>query len=189
MALNLTTRADYKAYAGIKSTNYDTEIDGLIPKVSALVKNYCRKSFVDYWDTPITETYDGGTKILLLKETPVVTVQTVTYSTNYGVTNTALVRNTDYVVRDDTIISTDVNGFKYLLNGYRVTYLAGYDDVPNDVELAVMDLITYYRRNDGSVHNNRTPGGGGSVQLEYIMNTNLPAHIKRVLDLHVADYT
>jgi len=27
------------------------------------------------------------------------------------------------------------------------------------------------------------------VQIEYISTTNLPAHIKRVLDLHVADYT
>jgi hypothetical protein len=52
-----------------------------------------------------------------------------------------------------------------------------------------MDLITYYRKNDGSVHNNKSPGAGGSVQLEYIMNTNFPAHIKRVLDLYVADYT
>jgi len=188
MPLNLTTRADYKAYAGIKSTNYDVEIDGLIPKVSALVKNYCRKSFVDYWTVPLTEIYDGGTKTLLLKETPVVTVQNVTYSTNYGVTNTALVRNTDYVVRDDTIISTDPNGFKYLLNGYRVIYLAGYDDVPNDVELAVMDLITYYRQNDGAVHSTKAPGTN-AVQIEYISTTSLPAHIKRVLDLHVADYT
>ena len=30
MALNLTTRADYKTYAGIKSTNYDAEIDALV---------------------------------------------------------------------------------------------------------------------------------------------------------------
>jgi hypothetical protein len=188
MALNLTTRADYKAYAGIKSTNYDAEIDALIPKVSALVKNYCRKSFVDYWDVPLTEIYDGQTKVFLLKETPVVAVQSVTYSTDYGVTNTALVQNTDYVVRGDNIISTATDGFKYLLNGYRVTYTAGYEDVPNDVELAIMDLITYYRQNDSAVHSTKAPGTN-SVQIEYISTTNLPAHIKRVLDLHVADYT
>jgi len=40
MASNLVTRAEYKAYVGIKSDNQDTEIDSLIPKVSALVKNY-----------------------------------------------------------------------------------------------------------------------------------------------------
>ncbi len=188
MALNLTTRADYKAYAGIKSTNYDAEIDALIPKVSALVKNYCRKSFVDYWDVPLTETFDGGTKTLLLKETPVVTVQSVTYSTNYGITNIPLLENSEYVVRGDTIISTATAGFKHLLNGYRVTYLAGYEDVPNDVELAIMDLISYYRQNDSAIHSTKAPGTN-AVQIEYISTTSLPAHIKRVLDLHVADYT
>jgi hypothetical protein len=189
MALNLTTRADYKAYAGIKSTNYDTEIDGLIPKVSALVKNYCRKSFVDYWDIPLVEKMDGGSSILLLKETPVVSVQSVTYSKDFGATSVGLVANVDYVQRNDQIISTSVDGFPYALNGYTITYLAGYEDVPNDIELAIMDLITYYMRNDGSVHNNKTPGGGGSVQIEHVMNAAFPAHIRRVLDLHVADYT
>lgn len=189
MALNLTSKSDYKAYAGIKSTNYDTEIDKLLPKVSALVKSYCRRSFVDYWDEPYVETMDGGYQTLLLKETPVVSVESVKYSTDYGVTYTDLAANVDYVLRGDQILSTANTGFPYALNGYKVTYLAGYEDVPDDVELAVMDLITYYMRNDSSVHNNKTPGGGGSVQLEYIMNAGFPAHIRRVLDLHVADYT
>lgn len=189
MALNLTSKSDYKAYAGIKSTNYDAEIDKLLPKVSALVKSYCRRTFVDYWDEPYVETMDGGSGILLLKETPVATVESVKYSTDYGVTSTTLTANVDYVHRGDQIISTSVNGFPYALNGYKVTYLAGYEDVPNDIELAVMDLITYYMRNDSSVHNNKTPGGGGSVQIEHVMNAAFPAHIRRVLDLHVADYT
>jgi hypothetical protein len=189
MPLNLTTRADYKAYAGIKSTNSDAEIDTIIPKVSALVKSYCRRTFVDYWNTPLQQTFDGGYRELLLAETPLVSVTSVEQSADFGVTYTALARNVTWVTRGDTIYSTDTRGFEPLVNGYRVTYTAGYEDVPNDLELAVLDLITYYRKNDGAVHNNRTPGGNGSVQLEYIMNTNFPAHIKRVLDLYVADYT
>lgn len=189
MALNLTSKSDYKAYAGIKSTNYDVELDKLIPRVSALVKSYCRKSFVDYWDEPLTETLDGGSKILLLKETPVVEVQTVTYSEDFGVTSVVLSPSVDYVQRNDQIISTSAQGFPYALNGYTVTYLAGYEDVPSDVELVVMDLITYYMKNDGSVHNNKTPGGGGSVQIEHVMHAGFPGYIRRVLDLHVADYT
>ena len=189
MALNLTTRADYKAYAGIKSTNSDVEIDVLIPKVSQLVKSHCRRTFVDYWNVPLQQIFDGGFKELILAETPIVAVTSVEKSTDFGVTYTALTRNTQWVIRGDTIYSTETNGFEPLVNGYRVTYTAGYDDVPNDLELAVMDLITYYRKNDSAVHNNRTPGGGGSVQLEYIMNNNFPANIKRVLDLYVADYT
>jgi hypothetical protein len=189
MAINLITKAEYKAYAGIKSTNYDVEIDGLIPKVSALVKNYCRKTFIDYYDEALTETLDGGTSVLLLKETPVVQVLSVAYSKDFGNTSTELVAGTDYVQRNDQIISTSAQGFPYALNGYAVTYLAGYEQLPQDLKLAVLDLVTYYMRNDSSVHNNRTPGGNGSVQLEYVTNAAFPAHIRRVLDLHVSDYT
>lgn len=188
MALNLTTRAEYKAYADIKSTNSDAEIDLLLPKVSQLVKSYCRRTFVDYVNDPLQQIFEGGFKELILAETPIVAVTSVEQSKDFGVTYTSLTRNTQWVVRGDTIYSTSVYGFEPLVNGYRVTYTAGYEDVPNDLELAVLDLITYYRKNDGSVHNNKTPGGGGSVQLEYIMNTNFPAHIKRILDLYTASY-
>lgn len=189
MALNLTTRADYKAYAGIKSNNSDAEIDILIPKISQLVKTYCRRTFVDYWDVPLQQTFDGGYRELILSETPLVAVASVEQSIDFGVTYTALTQGVEWVKRGDCVYSTSAQGFQALVNGYRVTYTAGYEDVPNDLELAILDLITYYRKNDASVHNNKSPGGGGSVQLEYIMNTNFPAHIKRVLDLYVADYT
>ncbi len=49
MATDLVTKAEYKTYMGISSTNSDTEIDFLIPKVSDLVKSYCRRTFVDYY--------------------------------------------------------------------------------------------------------------------------------------------
>lgn len=190
MALNLITRQEYKTYAGIKSTNSDAEIDALIPRVSEFVKNYCRRSFIDYMDDYAKiETFDGGVKEFILKETPVVSILTVEYSEDYGQTYTELVKFTDWILRDNTVVAIGPRGFPVALNGYRVTYKAGFDDVPQDLALAVLDLITYYRRNDGSVHNQKVPGGGGSVQVEYISTTTLPAHIRRVLDLYVADYT
>ena len=48
MGLNLVTRAEYKAYVGITNDSQDKIIDALIPRVSELVKNYCRRTFVDY---------------------------------------------------------------------------------------------------------------------------------------------
>jgi hypothetical protein len=188
MALNLTTRADYKAYAGIKSTNSDAEIDALIPKVSQFVKTYCRRTFVDYWEDSLQQTFDGGYKELILAETPLVAVASVQQSKNFGVTYTTLTPNVDWVIRGDAIYSTDPRGFEPLVNGYKVTYTAGYEDVPNDLELAIMDLITYYRKNDSAIHSTKAPGTN-AVQIEYISTTSLPAHIKRVLDMYVADYT
>ena len=188
---SLITKAEYKAYAGITSTNQDTEIDALIPKVSQLVKSYCRRSFSDYAADAKIEVFNGGTDKYYLKEYPLLTMLALESSTDYGQNYNSLNEFVDFVadVSDSSVISLTPGGFPYAINGYSVTYTAGYDTIPEDLKLAVMDLVTYYRKNDASVHNNRTPGGGGSVQLEYIMNTNFPAHIKRVLDLYVADYT
>ena len=186
---DLITKSEYKTYAGITSTNHDAEIDFLVPKVSELVKTYCRRSFVDYFDEAKTEIFDGGFGSFILKESPVVQVISVSRSIDYGQNYTKLTKFTDWVQTGDYVVSINPAGFAPLINGYKVSYFAGYETVPQDLKLAVLDLVTYYRKNDGAVHNNKTPGGGGSVQLEYILNTQFPAHIKRVLDNYVSDYT
>jgi hypothetical protein len=189
MGLNLTTKADYKTYAGIKSTNEDTAIDFIIPKVSDLVKNYCNRSFVDYWDTPKTEIFNGGVKKFILAECPVATITSVQGSTDYGQTWTNLEQYKEWVQEDDTVLSLDSSGyFPKLIRGYKVVYTAGYDDVPPDLEIAVLDLITYYRRYEGTIHSAKGVGSN-TTQIEYITTTSLPAHIRRVLDLYRADYT
>lgn len=192
MGNNLVTKTEYKAYAAISSTNQDVEIDLLIPKVSELIKTYCKRSFIDGLEDILVQRSNGGFKTLILKEAPIVQILSVEQSTDYGQTYTALTEFTDWVLDTDnnSIISLDTKGFEKLINGYQVSYYAGYETVPEDLKLAVLDLITYYRKNDASVHNHRTPGsGGGSVQLEYLTNTGFPAHIRRVLDQYVADYT
>jgi hypothetical protein len=188
MATNLITKAEYKAYAGISSTNQDAEIDLLIPKVSDFVKSYCRKTFVDYYDEAKTETFHGGFKQLLLKETPVVNIANVQYSADYGQTYAKLTKFTDWVQDGDAVISLAPKGFPEQINGYKVTYFAGYEVLPGDLKLGILDLITYYRRHDSSVHSTKMPGSN-TVQIEYISTTSLPAHIRRVLDMYTADYT
>ena len=188
MANDLITKAEYKTYAGITSVNQDTEIGFLIPKVSDLVKTYCRRTFIDYYTDVKTEVFDGGFNELLLKETPVVSVSSVQYSDDYGQTYTSLVKYENWVLKGDSIVCLNPGGFKEAINGYRVNYFAGYDVVPGDLKLAVCDLITYYRKSDMSIHSTKAPGTN-SVQVEYISTTTLPAHIRRVLDNYVADYT
>lgn len=190
MGLNLVTKAEYKTYAGISSPNHDAEIDLLIPKVSQLVKTYCRQTLVDYVADPKSEQFSGGTMSLVLREWPVLQVQAVETSDDFGQTWTTLQEFVDWWHEPGSsqINSTQTRGFVYKPSGYRVTYTAGYETVPEDLKLAVMDLVTYYRRNDGSVHSNKAPGTN-SVQIEYISTTTLPAHIRRVLDQYMADYT
>ena len=188
MGLNLTTKADYKAYAGISSTNQDILIDILIPRVSDFIKNYCKRTFVDYWNIPKTELFDGGFDRFILAETPIVNISSVSYSIDFGQTYTALTNYTDYVVDGYNIRSTRTSGFPYVLRGYKVVYTGGYEDVPNDLELAVLDLVTYYLRNDSAIHSAKNIGSN-TVQIEYITSSSLPIHIRRILDQHVADFT
>jgi hypothetical protein len=186
----LITKAEYKAYAGINSINQDTEIDTLIPKVSQLIKNYCRRSFSDFAGDAKIEVFNGGDTKYYLKEYPVITMLALEYSSDYGQNYVSLEEFVDFVldIQEGSINSLKPGGFAYAINGYSVTYTAGFEVIPEDLKLAAMDLITYYRKNDGAIHSTKAPGTN-AVQIEYISTTTLPAHIRRVLDLYVADYT
>lgn len=188
MAFELIKRAEYKTYSNINSTNYDQEIDSLIPKVSELVKNYCRRRFVDWAEEAKTEVFHGGTQTLILQEEPVIQVLSVEQSVDYGQTWTTATQYETWVLDKNQIVNLVSDYWPKQINGYRVQYYCGYETLPEDLKLAVMDLVTYYRQNDAAVHSTKAPGTN-SVQIEYISTTNLPAHIKRVLDLYTADYT
>lgn len=189
MGANLVTLAEYKAYAGITSTNSDTIINAIIPKVSQFVKTICRRTFVDYVNDSKEEIFKGGWSKLYLKEYPIISVGSVEVSTDYGSTYTELVEFTDYVLdlEDGAITSIYYEEFPQYVNGYKVTYTGGYETLPEDLKLAVLDLVTYYIKNDASVHSSKAPGTN-SVQIEYITTANLPAHIRRVLYMYMGSY-
>lgn len=188
MGLPLVTKAEYKAYAGISSNNDDAMIDLLIPKVSSLVKSLCRRSFNDWIDDPKVEYFDGGIARYTPLESPILTISSLEYSEDYGATFTAMVEYTDYVVaKADDTIRLILGDFPEVLNGFRVTYTAGYEDIPEDLKIAVLDLIKYYIKNDSAIHSNKAPGTN-TVQIEYVTTTSLPAHIRRVLDLYTHSY-
>ena len=66
-----------------------------------------------------------------------------------------------------------------------VVYRAGYSAVPEDLKLAVVDLITYYLKDE---HKQRRVMAGASIQNSASTtqqnNVAFPDHIKRVLDLY-----
>jgi len=217
MGLPLVTRAEYKAYAGITSTTSDTQIDGLITRTSALVKSVCRRTFVDWVDDTKVEIQEGGGPLIILQESPVIAINSVELSADYGQTYTTLTEYTNWTLDQKagairpiqmTQYPLEVYGsapygtvnygftpygttpspiFPKLVNGYRISYTAGYDEIPEDLKLAVFDLIIYYQRNDGAVHSSSAPGGN-KVQIQYILDTKLPAHISRILDLYTTSY-
>jgi hypothetical protein len=208
MGLDLVTLAEYKAHLGITSNTQDAAIALTIPAVSNLVKALCRRTFVDYVNDSKVEVFKGG-PCLNLKETPVIAVGSVEYSLDYGNTYTELVEFTDYAVDQETGQIVPIRTLNYYpdyydgtsttmrynpsaefprrVNGYRVTYNCGYEVIPSDLKLAVFDLVKYYARNDAAIHSQKAIGTS-TMQIEYITNTHLPAHIKRILDQYTESY-
>lgn len=189
MGLPLITKAEYKSHVGINTPNQDSEIDSIIPKVSQLVKSYCKRSFIDYVNDPKSERFNGGIDVYYLKEYPILEVSSVEMSMDRGKSYITLTED-DYVLdyQNEALVPLFSDEFPHYINGYVVTYTAGYETLPEDLKLALFDLVTYYRKNDSAVHSPKAPGTN-SVQIEYITTTSLPAHIRRVLDMYVADYT
>lgn len=189
MGIDLLTLAEYKAYVGINSTNQDTEIKAIIPIASQMVKTYCRRTFVDYVNDAKTEVFSGGTECLYLTEFPTLAISSVEYSTDYGSTYTALVEFTDYALdlEKDSIVPINTTAiWPRYINGYKVVYTGGYEELPEDLKVATMDLVTYYLKNDMAVKAQRA-AGANTVQIEYITKNTLPSHIVRVLDMYLAN--
>lgn len=177
----------YKTYMGISSPNMDEEIESRIEIAEALAANYCGISFTDYSDTPVTERFDGGYK-MILTHYPIIDVEGV-YA-GYGDTPEELIEYVDWVldVKESRATIVFLNAPKPIKpSWYSVKYRAGFDELPKDLEAAIFDLVTYYRQNDGAIHSAKTVGSN-TVQIEYITNTGLPAHIRRVLDMYRTHY-
>lgn len=197
MGLDLITLAEVKAYAGINSTNQDEVISLLIPRVSDLVKNICTRGFIDYVDDLAIDTFNGAdAKYLYTEEPNIISVSSVEYSRDFGATYTPLTEFVDYVLdtQKDRIYAVPTSGilggkWKDYVNGYRITYNAGYPDgVPNDLKQGITDLIMYYLKSDMAVKSTKAPGTS-SVQIEYILKPSFPAHIERIIMLYNRDYT
>lgn len=189
MGNNLVTLQEFKAYKGINGNSQDSIISSIIPKVSSLVKTLCRRSFVDYVEeikVEVVETLNDS--VIFLCEDPVISVLSVEESLDYGKTYSLLNEFEHYAVKKKLGTIEAIGGkFSQLPNAYVVQYTAGYETIPDDLKLAVLDLIEYYIKNDAAVHSPKAPGTN-SVQIEYISTTSLPAHIKRVLDQYTSHY-
>lgn len=116
-----------KSYLGWRADEYtDSEIQQAADFALTLAESYCGRKFSV---SEYTEKYDGtGTPYLVLKQTPVQSVESVDVSST---------RVTDcYEIEGNILIHIDgawTKGFRNIT----VTYTAGYSTVPGDVQLAV----------------------------------------------------
>ena len=191
---DLVTLAQYKDAEGISTPKEDLRLNSIIPSVSQLVKTYCGNTFLDYYSSNKTETFniEWATHIVQLTESPVNTIVSVQEREAYSSAYTTLtVGDYEYFLDSstDSILRTS-NGGHYQnwprgVGSVKVVYTAGYSVVPEDLKLAVFDLVTYYLKDE---HKERRSIAGASVQNQASTsqrnNVSFPDHIKRVLDLY-----
>ena len=191
---NLITLADYKDSEGIQSPKDDLRINSLIPSVSQLVKTYCGNSIIDFYSSNKEEDFDiyWDTFAVQLTESPVNTIVSVQERSGYDQAyNTLTTTSHEYYLdlRTDSVIRTNQSGgrlnWHHGVGAVKVIYTAGYSVVPDDLKLAVSDLITYYLKDE---HKERRTLGAASIQntasTSQRNNVAFPDHIKRVLDLY-----
>ena len=187
---NLITVEEYKEALGIIAPKDDLRISALITSVSKLVKTYCNCSIVDFYTTPKVEvkSIKPGINCLYLSEFPIkdiISIQVVDsgVSKTLGVSEFYLNRDTEGIYY--TPVAHTASCWPVGLGNVTVTYTAGYETVPEDLKLAVIDIITYYLKDE---HKPRQSLSGASkesvVSSSQMGSANFPDHIKRVLDLY-----
>ena len=191
---DLITLAQYKEAEGISTPKEDLRLNSIIPSVSQLVKTYCGNTFVDFYSSNKTETFNinWDTYAVQLTESPVNTIVSVEERTDYSQAYTTLTTGAyEYFLDSNTDSILRTNGASNYRNwprgpgAVKVVYTAGYSAVPEDLKLAVFDLVTYYLKDE---HKERRTLAGATVQNQPSTsqrnNVAFPDHIKRVLDLY-----
>lgn len=188
---NLITLEDYKDAKGLQNVKDDTRIESLISSVSQLVKTYCGNTIIDFYSSSKTEYFnvDWDTHIVQLTESPVNSVSVVEKRDSVTSSYTT-VPTTEYYLDQttDSILYVTGSAYKNWPRGagaVRVTYSAGYLNTPSDLKLAVIDLVTYYLKDE---YKERRTLGGASIQNQgsstLADNVGFPDHIKRILDMY-----
>jgi len=192
--MDLCTLADYKTYKKIEHNKDDSQLNALIPAVSALVKTYTANAIVDYAIEDKVEIFDisdNYTSEIFLTESPLLSIALLQERESIADDYTTLVENTDFYVdkEHDRLYRIDgETSTKYFAKGFasiKVTYRAGYTECPQDLKLAVYDLITYYLKEE---YKGRRSMAGATLQNDTSSSIRndigFPDHIKRVLDLY-----
>ncbi len=189
---DLITLATYKTAEGIQATKDDAKLELLITSVSQLVKTYCNTTFVDYYTNAKTElsNINYNEAFVQLSEGPVVMSDgnkpVVSERDSITSSYTTLTQDVDYYVDTDLDCIYRMNkAWPKGPGAVKVVYKAGYATIPADLKLAVIDLITYYHKDE---HKARQTIAGASIQNQSSSsqrnNVAFPDHIKRVLDLY-----
>ena len=147
---------------------------------------------LDFHSSDKTEffTKNFSSHIVELGESPIVSITSVEERESPTNSYTTLTENEDWVLDNTIDCIFRVSGSSYKNwetgpNSVKIVYRAGYSELPQDLRLAVVDLIMYYHKNE---QKQRQTIAGATIQNQTTSSTRnsvaFPDHIKRVLDLY-----
>jgi uncharacterized phiE125 gp8 family phage protein len=131
---------DYtKTILRLSTTTYDALLTALISGISQAVKTYCRRDLVS---THYVELYDGSdAATLLLRRFPIITLNSVVIDANSSAPTT-LAADTFTLLPATGLVTFKPDAppvatrFPPGTNNIQVDYTAGFDPIPDDLQLA-----------------------------------------------------
>ena len=185
---NLITLQQFKDAEQITNPRDDYKLSRIIDSVSQMVKTYCGNSIVDFHSTDKVETFtiDWATYAVQLTESPVNSIVSVQIRDSVDQSYRTLAAS-DYYLEETTDSVLYVSGNTYQnwprgAGSVKITYRAGYASTPNDLQIAVIDLINYYFKDEHKTR--RTLQGATMENAPSGDGKGFPDHIKRILDMY-----
>ncbi len=184
-AYDLTTTANVKAQLDIGVTTWDTLFDRLVTSCSVWIENYCGGLRFKNSGSDVTEYFDGdpdgqGNKIIFVKNTPIISLTSVAYSTGALDSPTWNVYDPEfYYVKNNNTGEIFFDALPIGRQNIRVIYQGGYNAIPEDLSEACIELVCkiYNRRKSEGVLNESV--GGASVSWDKELNTELRKTLNR----------
>ncbi len=180
-----TTLARVKRHVNLDPSNddLDDKIADLIPAASRMLEKYIGH---DLFETEYTEYYDGdGTNEIILDHYPVVEIASIHddldrewgSDTELDVEDTVVSLNTEQNVGWLRLFR-GTTSFQIGVQNVKVVYTAGYETLPEDAEMACVQLVAWLLNRSGSEGQAGASLGGKSETYE---TDSIPMYIKRMV--------
>jgi hypothetical protein len=136
-----------KEWLNITNNDHDVTLTLIRDAMEAAVINYCETSFA--LEVVTHEILDGNrSDVIVPRFYPIVSVQGVYLHVETDGTGGTQLETTDYRVADDAIVLSRLKT-PFARSRVRVDYTWGYDGLPSDVELAIVQAVEAEFRRKG----------------------------------------